>query len=269
MIPAVKLCMKLIRTAVILLFVFSEFFISGCRLNDLKEIIVVLPDLPPEWESFGKDICAELVYYSEGEIGTVCGLEFGDKKAVETEKNVVPFSVYPVLKPCGERLKPAGGIFPVNYAGNELEISWKNGFASEVILKLSEKGADFRNFNIRRFEDVLFEKSGGNPWRISDTAVLYSLSAGIFNSNHISVKQPLNMELVHDFLDSEWIFADPAESRILHPVSGIIQLDNIYSGHHFLIRKEGGEVKYAEIFADNEKWTAFFSGGEGGLSGRF
>ena len=138
-----------------------------------------------------------------------------------------------------------------------------------MVFKLSEKGTDFRNFNIGRFEEVLFEKSDGRPWRISDTSVLYSLSAGIFNSNHVSVKQTRSMELSHDFFENEWVFADPSESRILLPVSGIIQLDNICSGHHLLVRKEEGELKYAEIFADDEKWTAFFSGGEGGLSGRF
>ena len=259
--------MKTIRASV-LLSVFPAL-LFGCLLGDSETITALLPDLPPEWESFENNISAELVYYSGGKSETVPNSVFGDKKTIEVEKDIVPFLLYPVLQPFEIRLKPAGGIFPENYDGKHLEISWKNGFASEVILKLSEKGADFRNFNIGRFEDVLFEKSGGKPWRISDTSVLYSLSAGIFNSNHVSVKQLHNMELSHDFLESEWAFADPSESRILLPVSGIIQLDNICSGHHFLIRKEAGVIKYAEIFADNEKWTAFFSGGEGGLSGRF
>ena len=256
-------------SAVLTLFILAGYFLSGCMLKEYQKIKAVLPDLPSEWESFSNDISAELIYYSGGRSETVSGLCFGDETEIETEKGVVPFSVYPVLHNQGIRLKPAGGIFPADYDGERLEISWKNGFASEVVLKLSEKGTDFSNFNIKRFEDVLFEKSAGNPWRISETAVLYSLSAGIFNSNHVSGKRVLSVELSDYFLEGDWVFTDPPESRLITSVSGVLLLDNICPGHHFLIRKEDGVLKYAEIFIDNEKWTAFFSGGEGGLSGRF
>ena len=237
-------------------------------LKDSQRINVVLPALPSEWKSFRNDISAELVYHSDGRMETVSGLEFGELIKIEAEKAVVPFAAYPVLQKQGIRLKPAGGVFPENYNGRELELSWKNGFASEILLTLREKGTDFSYFNIGRFENVLVEKSGGNPWRISETAVLYSLSEGIFNSNHISVKQSLNIELSDEFFSGEWVFADPPDSRGLLSVLGVLILDNIYSGHHFLIRSEENKLKYAEIFIDNEKWTVFFSGGEGGLSGQ-
>ena len=256
----------------LIILLLSPALYTGCILKDLQKVRVLLP---------GADYCGEIAgivqyelkYYSAGKLVAVTGLEPGESADIEIEKETVPFAAYPYLKEEYKKrqiyFKPAGAVFPENYDSGEIELSFINGFAAEIILNLSEKGADFSSFNIARFEDVLEEKSGGNPWRVSDTVVLYALSAGIFNSNHVTLRQSFNIGLSDCFLEGCWLFADPLESKIINAPDGSIFLENIYTGNHILVSTDLYPVKTAELFIDNEDWTVFFSSGEGGLSGHF
>lgn len=252
-----------------ILFLLLSSLFAGCLLKNDVNVKVLIPEVPALLAASGKNITVELKYYSDGRLEAVSGFEPGDDVYIEIAKEVVPFTAYPVIQDEGIQLKPAGGIFPEDFNGEELELSWKDGYASETVLYLSEKGINFSNFNIGRFEEILLDKSDGNPWKVSEMPVCYALSAGIFNSNHVSVKRSVSVELSDSFLAGTWIFADPLACRIYESSDGRIQLDDIYEGRHVLVSLDAPVLKYAEIFADNGRWAVFFSGGEGGLSGNF
>ena len=243
------------------------FLASGCILRDTVEIDVVIPEYPSSWDAVEGNALIELSYFSENRITMLSGLEAGREIKLEIEKGVCPFAAYPVLNSGGVRLKPAGGIFPADFDGEKLNLSWENGFASEIILKLSERGICFSNFNVRRFEDCLLEKSGGNPWRVSETVLAFSLASGIFNSNHVTLRPSFDILMSDSFLSGRWLLADPLEYREIDSPEGSMELEDIYTGQHAVFSCSSPELKYAEIFVEDEMWTAFFSGGSGGLSG--
>ncbi len=251
----------------VLLTVILQLYLS-CILKDIRNINIILPEIPAEWKYAEMSLEAEIRYFSEGKTKVISGLDFGNEVEIEIEKITIPFTAYPLLKNSEAELRPAGGIFPENCNGKALVLSWENGFAAELMLKLCKQGVDFCNFNTGRFEDLLLKISEGNPWKISESAVLYSLAYGIFNSNYISLLKPLNIEMNHSFLSGEWVLADPLDSRIISSAGSLITLNNIYPGYYLLVKKEE-ELKYAEIFIEKNKWTAFFSSGAGGLSESF
>ncbi len=244
-----------------------SFYNVSCILFNNQIITVHIPETPQGWDIVEGDCAVCVEYYAGGRKEVVTGAGFGDEIDIETGKEIVPVCAYPVLKSGEIRLKPAGAVFPAVLSDDELLLTWEDGFSAEVILLLSEKGVDFSNFNIRRFQKVLKEKSGCNPWKISDTSVLYSLSVGIFNSNQVSLRRSFDILLSDIFLKDEWILAEPLDSRSFNSPAGEISLENICTGRFVLLGKDLPGFKYAELFINKDSWTVFFSGGEGGLSG--
>ncbi len=239
-----------IKFIFLLIILLSPLLYTGCILQDIQKVRLILPEADYCGEIAGI-LQYELKYYSAGKLYTVAGLDPGKYLDVEIEKETVPFAAYPYLCDPHKKeiyFKPSGAVFPENCKGGEVKLSRINGFAAEIVLSLAEKGVDFSNFNIRRFEEVLNKKSDGNPWRVSDTVVLYALSAGIFNSNHVALRRSFDIELSDSFLEGEWLFADPLEGGIINSPDGNIFLENLYTGRHLFISTDSSPLRTAELF---------------------
>jgi hypothetical protein len=70
-----------------------------------------------------------------------------------------------VSPPFGYR--PAGGLRPAEMpALPELQLSWEEGFSSNFMLELARSGVAPDRINIRRFQDAVARRGGGNPWTL-------------------------------------------------------------------------------------------------------
>jgi hypothetical protein len=242
--------------------------LSGCMFSGKTNLTVNIPQIPPGWENISGSIDIELSFYSEGRRETVSGCRFGDEIKLEIEKGLIPITAYPSLE--SVILKPAGAVYPENLIGDSLDLTWAGGFGAEILLNLSEKGCDFSNFNIRRFNMYINDISQGNPWKISEPEILYALSNNIFNSNYVALREFFLIELSDPFFEGRWKFANPLENSIYTDSGGgHLIIDNIFTGHHVLLNMDSAELKSGELFIENERWRVIFNNGDvgGGLSG--
>ncbi len=241
------------------------FFLTGCFFSDTTVVTAVLPPFPPSWVSLSGDMEYEIRYCYDGNEKHVYQIREGEGVDILIEKGITAVAAYPVSG--SYTMLPAGGIFPCNGRGDELELSWENGFASVLIHELTLRGVDFSNFNIERFEKTLYEKSGMDPWRLSDMEIRISLSSQVFNSNFVRNRRSFSIAPVSPLLEGSWGISDPLDTRIFKSIEGRLVMDMIYTGHYVLFKTEPEPLFFAELFIDDEGWKILFSTPEGGLSG--
>ena len=248
-------------------FLIIFFSFLGCSFPDRVIITAVLPEIPEHWSFISESIEFELCYFFEGDEKIISGCSPGENVEIKLEKGIVSVLALPYHP--SFPLFPAGGIFPVNCCDEKLNISWENGFAASVLYNLMEKGLDFPNFNIKRFESKLLDKSENNPWHISEMEIIFALSSSIFNSNFIRCKESFSIILNAPFFEGEWVLSDSMDLRIFKPEGGSLVLDNIYKGHYFLFRNDRYLMSdtFVELFIEDDSWKAFFSNSQGGQSG--
>ncbi len=194
---------------------FLLLMLCSCSFfSDSISVVLVIPDFPDgaqppgleAWrvvypESISKDGCcfAELIIDS---------LTDEEPPVIEMSKGVnLPVLVYPVYADGTCSSFPAGGLFPADYRGGSLVLSWDTGPAAEIIHDFSLQGELFEGFNAVKLRGVIMEKAvqdyNDDPWFADPVEIKSRLGYGLFRESSVKSRETAD-------------FGIPAFSRTWH-----------------------------------------------------
>jgi hypothetical protein len=274
-----------------LVFIFL-FFITSCKefeQIDEYSIKIVLPELPDSFSysdnyknyfthnaGNNHDITFEVDYPGKNAIANSRKYLPGSSFIVSSGLSILPVVAYPYIGNVNIQPYSAGGIFPANMDNGKVVLTWENGFAAEVLYKAIKNGIALDNFNVSRFEKVLIEKSGGNPWIFEEDDIIYALSFNIFNSNFIKKKRTYSLNLTSPYFNinnEKYMCLNFLDKRYFNIKEQSLFLDNIPERNlSFVMLKTDNTVDFSnlnfiEIFMDNTGWYAYFTNSPEIISG--
>ena len=223
------------RYLFILEIVFIILFCPGCVL-DSDQITIILPDPPKHWVSLFKNM--DWIVRWTGWNGKVMEQTVpGSEKQVELDfplRDNQPVTAECIIKGGNNQLLPAGGVYPADCGDNGLLLlSWENGFAAELLLKLSSQGYSLEGFNYPRFSGLLLKKAEGDPWKIDPIPILRDFKAGTFNSLSVVERQEA---AVSNFPAGAWVCWNPLMPRLKVTEGDTVLLPE---GYHRFYSQEG------------------------------
>lgn len=252
----------------VIFFCLTLFLYSGCTdfSNNVSEyeITVVFPEIPAHLKNISTDI-RFLVEYPGLEEKSVSRESFApeSKIIITTSLKVLPIVAYAIDTDRQSYLYPAGGIYPSSYKDGELNLTWEDGFAAQVLYKAVINNIDLSFFNVGRFKKTLLEKSEGNPWVLDENEILYNLAFEVFNANSIGEKPKtdisfsLPLAVCKDSLECKWVLSNPLDMRVFKEEEGqvtIPQLVNRNVSVSCLSSKLRGEIYFSE-----NQWNIWFT----------
>ena len=247
---------------------------AGCTLQSPREVSVELPDLPKHLKNHACAMSFSLVFPGSGLCSGITGLSPGSSAVIYLSAPVVPVMAVSSFALESEPY-PAGGIFPSDFDGSALHLSWENGFAARVMYQVVTEGqVCFENFNTARFTRGILEKSEGNPWIYSEELLLYSLTRKMFNMNYVKKRKTRNLSIPlppgGDNLKKYWVTSNPLDSRVLELAEGSIVIENIpeRSLRIYPLEKSDGRT-YMDLILDSEGWFIYLPWTQNGKSGRW
>lgn len=236
------------RYVLIILFSLLAGF-SGCGINDAGRTVEgVLPAMPDHWSGRSWTEGCRVVYRTcAGAVGeTVC---FPDSSLLLID--VPPGSNLPVLVyPVGGVL-PAGGIIPLDIdSDGRLALSWEHGWSALLLFRLSSAGQVSQALNVRRLNEEVLLKSGGDPWALDMEYALRSLSYGRFNVHGLSLL-PVHEPAVPAG-PGVWLPDNPFREPVAVGPEGLLNQGPLEEGFH-RYRSGGGEI--IDIHVTDLGWT--------------
>lgn len=206
---------------------FFIFLFIGCNFfTNNRTVTVSFPKEHPPWFQDSNNPTGKVFYSGvSGSIESTV-IEWNDNFKIEIEKgSSIPIACYP-----SGYLKPAGTVLNIDIVpGQNLQLTWEDGFLAEILLDLIKKNIPIEHLNISRLANEIQIESEGDPWSI-DRELL--MDAIIYNS--LSVYKIKSGELQEMTIPTvgEWISDNPFYPHILSYMEEEIFLEGIYPGLH-------------------------------------
>ncbi len=240
------------------LFLWATFL--GCAFFSTTIILTVeLPQIPGHWrEAFG-DISFLLTFPNpEGGVSEKIIPSRSDQLEIRIlKRNNLPVLVYPLVKNQTITLPPAGSIYPLLLSGGESEIlrlTWKQGFAAQIIFRLWLSGMDVSGLNSERLTREITARSGGDPWSLDFAGIVLKLSQGDFRVTAIKKTAGWNVELIPG--EGLWFLESPFSIPVRKEMNEILLLENLPRGFHRLFDARSGS--YFELYLRDEDDFQYF-----------
>jgi len=210
----------------------------GCGLFLPKaSFTIILPEPPEHWrEAFGP--FPFLLRYPDPGGGIAERLL--DPFQIEVEVRVVkgnnlPATALPLIEGGRVFLPPAGGVFPQDAAAVDpprLTLSWEQGPAAELLLRLAAEGLDLSTFNCPRLAAEMASRGAGDPWRLDLEHIGSRIAGGCFRVTDIRTLPCLDLELEPG--PGVWFFESPfaAPQEVLE--GGVLKRERVTLGFHRL-----------------------------------
>ena len=166
---------------------------------------------------------------------------------------VVPVVAVPECKDKHIALKPSGGVFPLHVDGiRTLQLSWENGFLSELLLSCISLGSQLQSINVGRLSREIYAKSEGNPWRIDSEPIKEGIAFGTLSLNRITFLSTFDIPIVAP--PGNWYWANPLEKVVQEWSDGVLYLRDVPTGSHcFFSDHMEGRI---HLQVDDEGWRA-------------
>ena len=181
---------------------------------------ITFPDLPEAW----MEVLGEASWHAEwvGEEGGLCSVEVapgGTAYADLAQGWTSPVSAWPYWPDKGIRhgvMKPAGALFPLDVAGDSIELTWHGGVDAVFFRELAALNSEKRlphNFNWRRFRELF---SGGvlsedillDPWLADWKTVAARTAMSGFDRRRINSRKLTSISLTAP-ASGPWIGTSP------------------------------------------------------------
>ncbi|MCK5197596.1 MAG: hypothetical protein KAR21_04560, partial [Spirochaetales bacterium] len=137
----------------------------------------------------------------------------------------VPVACYP-----SGFLKPAGAFLSLDSENeNELQLQWSEGFLSDLLLDVMEKGVPTEHINIRRLAEEIEAECDGDPWSIDRKLLKEAI---IYNTLSVyKIKSGDRRDIVLP-IGGSWISDNPFYPPITSDSEEDLLLEGIYPGLH-------------------------------------
>ncbi len=174
---------------------------TGCEYFSIARTYTVdLPVPPAVWRAaFGKMEQHVTWVDAAGELATVrlpCGtrrltIRTGKQGFCPVTAHALPGPFVRVPNSASALLLPAGGIIPFacDHQGS-VTLSFQQGAAAVVLLKLAEGGVPLSGINVSRLLSELPVRTRGDPWLADLAQITAGLGAGEFRADTIKPREP-------------------------------------------------------------------------------
>ncbi len=190
--------------------------LCGCTYLDTgSSRLVTLPDPPPAWRTAFGPMSHLVIWIDESGRPRQCRLGPGEGRlSVRTGKEgwnpVAAFALPPqadaeaaaaarggadglFLYPSGAVIAGAAG--PAEPLGEEVRLSYREGAAAFILLRLAGQRVPIEAINVPRLLRELSERTGGDPWRTDVERLVLRLAAKDFRADLIRVRDEITVSL--------------------------------------------------------------------------
>jgi hypothetical protein len=183
-------------------FIGAGFFLpcQGCILElPLRERVELVMPAVPDYavQKFG--VPSFLVSYRDpgGEVEAIMVPAGAPSVDISLPvKPVLPLLARPVFGGDETVLLPAGALYPAGGgSGKSLSLTWENGFAAELLLRMEAAGFPLDKFNAPRFFREAHTRGEGNPWNLDEEKIVAELQGLSFRADRIKLKNTFPVSL--------------------------------------------------------------------------
>jgi hypothetical protein len=226
------------------LFLFS-LALTGCAFfSAALTLRVRLPEPPPHWQDSFTSWEWLLCFPGPdgGPATRILAAEEREASITVPKQRNLPVTATIVLA-SGLRLPPAGGIYPLDASGDfwDLDISWQNGFAAELLSRLIGGGVEVAGLNSRRLAAEIWDRSAGDPWRLDMNGMAQALATGGFTVYAIRLLAHCSATVTPG--TGRWFLESPFAFPLEADADGVLALQDLPVGTHTLFAL-GGERRY-------------------------
>ena len=233
--------------------IFLALIFTGCfwEADSGERVLLRFPVLPAEVrEIFGPH--AFRVSFPEPGGGTFfLDTEEGADAAGVTfpPAPAVPVTASAVFSGRRNVLFPAGGLYPhgVDSKG-EFSLTWENGFAADLMIRLASAGFPLERFNAGRFFREVLLRSAGNPWHLNEALILDTLPDLTFRADRI--KLLISHSVVLAAPPGSWIPRNPLARPAETGTDGNCSFGYLPPGYHRYYRRNGEAGKVDILVGD-------------------
>ncbi|MBA7636637.1 hypothetical protein ES703_44258 [subsurface metagenome] len=247
-----------VRTSLlrVLIISFNILPLSCTLFSPTASLLILFPAPPEHWQNSFGDIPYLLTYPGqEKKLRQEIVYPFRQKvEIVITKQNNLPVTAAPLVKNGAVRLPPAGGLYPhdLDTRGKRLTLSWIQGFAAEILIRLHSGGMDTTGINTIRLCAEIRERAQGDPWLLDIDLITAKLAGGGFRVNYIRKLPSRDIEMMPGA--GEWFLESPFSS--LHPLEEqqILNLKGLPLGFNRLFDSSSGGYYDLYLEEDNIFW---------------
>ena len=200
-------------------------------------LFVQCPELPGHWQrAFGTVPFLLLYPNADGKVSERIVEPWKERVTITVLKqNNLPVAAYPLVKNGKVKLRPAGGIFPLDLCEenqNVLKLSWDQGIVAEILICLFSEAVDITALNSRRLSSEIKSRGEGDPWLLNIDYITDRLASRQFRVTYIKKAPARHIQINPG--GGEWFLESPFCTPHAIEAEQILVLENVPLGFHRL-----------------------------------
>ncbi len=214
-------------------------------------LCIYCPELPEHWQRAFANVPFLLRYPdTNGKVSERIIEPFKERVTITVLKqNNLPVLAYPLVKNRKVQLRPAGGLFPLDLCKENqdlLRLSWDQGIAAEILIRLFSEGLDISALNSSRLSAEIKVRGEGDPWLLDIDYITEKLASKHFRVTYIKMAPARCIQI--DPGAGEWFLESPFCTT--HPIEEgqVLILENVPFGFHRLF--DSTSSSYFDLYLD-------------------
>jgi len=241
------MCFRRVRSIAALL---ATLNLGACSLYlPTIDVAVSVPELPAHWRGAFPQVELRLEH-PDGSGPTIIAGAAGQRLELRLPKRLyLPVLARPHLPRWDLELPGAGGVYPLDAAGDTLGLSWALGPAAQLLLELAHANLDLERINVPRLCALMGERGGEDPWNLDLAGIAASLASGQMRESAIRLQPLLDVSLPAG--SGDWFLQSPLRLPQRADAQGLVSLQGLSPGFHRLFRADG-EIRL-DLYASEQE----------------